>query len=78
MIEKLWGSELCCECGNEFGFTVLVPVRIKITCPNCGAVQHPCSLCNSSIARCNEGKCTHWIIMSMKEEAERLNDIHDG
>lgn len=65
--EKFCGDELCYECGREFPFVVTVPSKkIEITCSYCGAVQHPCSLCDTYMAECNSGTCEYWIAKSLE------------
>ena len=47
--EDVYGTECCCNCGNEFDFTINGGVyencEVFITCSHCGQKQHPCSIC---------------------------------
>lgn len=63
--EEFDGTELCCECGMEFDFNIVPQKGIDIVCPHCGAVQHPCSLCDSGVD-CSKG-CKVNIINSLIE-----------
>ena len=68
------GDELCCECDEEFCFLVTPSKGVEIKCPNCGAIQHPCSLCDSRMAECCEGRCKYWIIESLLKYNEEEED----
>lgn len=60
------GTELCANCGEEFGF-IFYPDRGElVTCPHCGMIQHPCSLCWDCDNRCEENLHSLW----KKEEEE--------
>ena len=62
------GYELCYNCETEFEFKIEPYKSVLITCPVCGAVQHPCSLCYCFNNDCSGKSCCKDILKSLGEE----------
>lgn len=55
MISKIYeGTEMCCNCGNDFDFVFVPKKSIYVTCPHCNTKQHPCSMCYECDNCCKE------------------------
>lgn len=48
------GTELCCNCNNEFVFTFIPQKSIFVKCPHCNTLQHPCSMCYECDNECEK------------------------
>ena len=66
MDDEYDGDELCFQCNRDFPFIVIPSKGVEITCPYCGQVQHPCSLCDSDIVDCSKETCQYWIQKSLE------------